>query len=58
MSLLFRLYIFGLFPLLIAKTINPDGKETSVLLENISTLSSTLTRLSSVNEYLDMSLLG
>jgi hypothetical protein len=36
MSLLFRLYIFGLFPLLMAKTINPDGKETSVLLENIN----------------------
>ena len=35
MNLLFRLFIFGLLPLLIAKPINPDGKETSVLLENI-----------------------
>ena len=36
MNLLFRLFIFGLLPLLIAKPINPDGKETSVLLENIN----------------------
>ena len=36
MNLLFRLFIFILISLLIAKPINPDGKETSVLLENIN----------------------
>ena len=36
MNLLFRLFIFGLLSLLIAKPISPDGKETSVLLENIN----------------------